>query len=137
MAENMTVAVDLAKNVFELAISEIPGRVSRRKRLKRAEMMPFFAQLPKATVLLEACGSAHHWARSIGELGHCVVLLPPHRTSKYRDGSKTDRSDTKAMLEAFRNESRARRFRRRHPPLRLRAEVLELSRARAQRTLER
>ena len=99
------VAVDLAKNVFEVAISEIPGRVSGRKRLKRAEMMPFFAQLPRATVLLEACGSAHHWARSISELGHRVVLLPPHRTSKYRDGSKTDRSDTKAMLETFRNES--------------------------------
>lgn len=103
--ETTTVAVDLAKNVFELAISEVPGRVSARRRLKRAEMMPFFAQLARATVLLEACGSAHHWARSIGGLGHRVVLLPPHRTSKYRDGSKTDRSDTKAMLEAFRNES--------------------------------
>jgi len=103
--ETTTVAVDLAKNVFELAISETPGRVSGRKRLKRAELMPFFAQLPKAIVLLEACGSAHYWARTISALGHRVVLLPPHRTAKYRDGAKTDRSDTKAMLEAFRNES--------------------------------
>jgi transposase len=104
VAENTTVAVDLAKNVFELAVSEVPGRVARRQRLKRAELLPFLAQLPASTVLLEACGSAHHWARQAVELGHRVVLLPPHRTRKYRSGSKTDRADAKAMLEAFRNE---------------------------------
>jgi len=99
------VAVDLAKNVFEIAISEVAGRVARHQRLKRAELLPFLAQLPAATVLLEACGSAHHWARGATLLGHRVVLLSPHRTRKYREGSKTDRADAKAMtLEAFRNE---------------------------------
>jgi transposase len=105
VSEDMTVAVDLAKNVFELAVSEVPGRVASRHRLRRCEMPAFFAQLPAATVLLEACGSAHHWARTIAGLGHRVVLLPPHRTRRYRDGSKSDRTDAKAMLEAFRNES--------------------------------
>jgi len=92
------VAVDLAKNVFEVAVSEVPGRVSRRRRLKRAELTAFLAQLPPSTVLLEACGSAHHWAREAARLGHRVSLLPPHHTSRYRSGPKTDRNDVKAML---------------------------------------
>lgn len=104
VTKDTLVALDLAKNVFELAVSEVPGRVSQRRRLRRAELLPFLAQLPAATLLLEACGSAHHWAREASHLGHRVVLLPPHRTRAYRQGSKTDRSDTKAMLEAFRNE---------------------------------
>lgn len=102
--ENTTVAVDLAKNVFEVAVSRLPGRISGRRRLKRSELLPYLAQQPASTVLLEACGSAHHWARAASRLGHRVVLLPPHRTMQYRTGSKTDRSDAKAMLEAFRND---------------------------------
>lgn len=105
MRETTTVAVDLAKSVFEVAVSEIPGRIAERKRLNRPGLLAFFARRPRATVLLEACGSAHHWAREISALGHRVVLLPPHRTRRYRVGSKTDHADTKAMLEAFRNES--------------------------------
>ena len=102
--ENTTVAVDLAKNVFEVAVSRLPGRIALRRRLKRNELLPYLAQQPAATVLLEACGSAHHWAREASHLGHRVVLLPPHRTKQYRAGSKTDRADAKAMLEAFRND---------------------------------
>ncbi len=102
--EHRVVAVDLAKNVFEIAVSEIPGRVARRHRLKRTELPVFLAQLPVSTVLLEACGSAHYWARQAARFGHRVELLPPHHTKRYRQGSKTDRSDAKAMLEAFRNE---------------------------------
>jgi len=58
-------------------VSDRPGRVVLRKRLPRATFLEFFAQLPRATVVMEACGSAHHWARRIEELGHVVVLLPP------------------------------------------------------------
>lgn len=104
MTDNTTIAVDLAKSVFELAVSPRPGRVAERHRLGRGELLRFFAQRPAATVLLEACGSAHFWAREIERLGHRVVLLPPQHVRRYRPRNKTDRADAKALLEAFRNE---------------------------------
>lgn len=102
--QHTTIAVDLAKSVFEVAVSCQPGRVSERHRLSRAAFLDFFAQRQPATVLLEACGSAHYWARRIRELGHEVRLLPPHRTRPYVTGNKTDQSDAKGLLEAQRNE---------------------------------
>ena len=102
--KNTTIAVDIAKSVFEIAVSDRPGRVSERHRLSRAVFLEFFAQRQPATVLLEACGSAHHWARQIRDLGHEVRLLPPHRTRPYVTGNKTDQSDAKGLLEAQRNE---------------------------------
>jgi transposase len=71
-----TIAVDLAKSVFEVAVSEAPGRVSERKRLSRSGLAAFFANRPPAVVLMEACGSAHHWGRELLKLGHDVRLLP-------------------------------------------------------------
>ena len=81
-----------------------PGRVSRRERLRRGEFLTFFAQQPAATVVMEACGSAHYWGRRIGELGHRVVLLSPHQVRPYVRRNKTDRTDAKGILEASRNE---------------------------------
>lgn len=102
--KNTIIAVDLAKNVFEIAISDRPGQVRDRRRLSRAQFLRFFANVEPSTVLLEACGSSHHWGRRIRELGHNVVLLPPHLVVPYRRGNKHDRADTKALLEAHRNE---------------------------------
>jgi transposase len=102
--EHTTIAVDLSKTVFEIAVSRHPGRVCERKRLRRAQMVPFFANRPASTVLLEACGSAHHWARQIQSLGHRVLLLPPHQTRRYVLRDKTDGADADALLEAHRNE---------------------------------
>ena len=99
-----TIAVDLAKSVFEIAVSEEPGRVAERHRLSRAAFLQFFVQRPPSTVLMEACGSAHHWARQIESLGHQVRLLPAHLTRPYVTRNKTDRTDTKGLLEADRNE---------------------------------
>ena len=100
-----TIAVDLAKNVFEIAISRFPGKVSERHRLSRTKFLRFFAQREASRVLLEACGSAHFWARELQKLGHEVVLLPPHLVRPYRGRhKKTDRTDAKALLEADRNE---------------------------------
>ena len=104
MEEHTTIGVDLSKNVFEIAVSKYPGRVCERKRLSRAQFLPFFANRPSATVLLEACGSAHHWARQIEALGHRVLLLPPHHTRRYVLRDKTDGADADALLEAHRNE---------------------------------
>ena len=77
MQNDTLVAVDIAKEVFEVGVSDRPGHVARRLRLARYEFLECFAQLPQATVVMEACGSAHYWARRIEELGHVVVLLPP------------------------------------------------------------
>ncbi len=100
-----TIAVDLAKNVLEIAVSRFPGKVSERRRLSRPKFLRFFAQREASRVLLEACGSAHFWARELGKLGHEVVLLPPHLVRPYRGRhKKTDRTDAKALLEADRNE---------------------------------
>jgi transposase len=100
----MTIAVDLAKSVFEVAVSQHPGTVGQRRRLTRSQMGPFFANHPSSTVLMEACGSAHHWGRVLQSQGHDVRLLPPHHVRRYRLGSKTDRADADALLEASRNQ---------------------------------
>jgi transposase len=102
--DSITVAVDLAKSVFEVAVSDRPGHVRERRRLSRSRFMPFFAELRPATVLLEACGSSHHWGRRLENLGHTVVLLPPQYVRPYVGRNKTDRCDAKGLLEAFRNE---------------------------------
>jgi transposase len=102
--KHMTIAVDLAKNVFEIAVSREPGRVCLRKRLGRTQMMAFFRNYPPSTVLLEACGSSHHFGRQLQALGHRVLLLPPHHTRRYVLRDKTDRADATALLEAHRNE---------------------------------
>ena len=103
MGEHTVVAVDVAKAIFQLAVSEEPGRVKLHRRLSRGELEVFFAQSPKATVVMEACGSAHHWGRRIQNLGHDVVLLPPHQVRPYVTRNKTDRADAKGILEAYRN----------------------------------
>ena len=104
MAKDTLVAVDLAKSVFEVAVSHRPGQVATQRRYSRQQFPLALAQLPPATVVMEACGSAHFWARRIRSLGHEAVLLPPHAVRPYVRRNKTDRTDTKGMLEAYRNE---------------------------------
>ena len=98
------VAVDLAKSVFQVAISTVPGRVDEQRRLSRERFRRFFAERRATEVLMEACGTAHHWGRELEALGHRVRLLPPADVARYRDGNKTDRADAIALLEASRNE---------------------------------
>src|SRR5512139_3362761 len=103
MANHTLVAVDLAKAVFEVAVSHHPGQVARQMRYSREQFLRALAQLPQANVVMEACGSAHFWARRMLSLGHKPVLLPPHAVRPYVRRNKTDRTDTKGMLEAYRN----------------------------------
>jgi transposase len=79
MQNDTRIAVDLAKAVFEIALSDRPGKVARRERLPRAHFLTFVAQHPAANIVMEACGSAHYWGRRIELLGHQVTLLPPHQ----------------------------------------------------------
>lgn len=99
-----TIAVDLAKSVFEVAIGTQPGSVSARHRLSRPQFERFLAQQEPARVVMEACGSAHHWGRRAESHGHTAVLLPAHAVRPYVRGNKTDAADAKALLEAVRND---------------------------------
>jgi len=101
--KHTTLAVDLGKSVYEVAVSQHPGRVAERHRLSRPAFERFLAERPAATVLMEACGSAHHWGRVVRSLGHEPVLLPAHGVKPYVLRNKTDRSDARALLEALRN----------------------------------
>lgn len=104
MQDDTLIAVDLAKSVFEVAISQRPGKIGQRERLSREKFLGFFVNRPAAVVIMEACGTAHSWARKIEQLGHKVVLLPPSQVRPYVLRNKTDRTDVRGMLEAYRNE---------------------------------
>jgi transposase len=71
-----------------------------RKRLRRAEVVPFFAALPPCLIGMEACASAHHWARELMRLGHTVKLMPPAYVKPYVRRGKTDATDAAAICEA-------------------------------------
>jgi transposase len=102
--KSTTIAVDLAKSVFQVAVSHHPGKVAESHRLSRSQFLRFLAERQPALVLLEACGTAHFWGRKAQEFGHQVLLLPPGHVRPYVRRNKTDRTDTKGLLEAHRNE---------------------------------
>jgi transposase len=104
MENPTTIAVDLSKSVFEIAV-ERQGRICQRKRLNRRGMVEFFAQCEGATVVMEACGSSHYWGRRLKSLGHDVRLLPPQHVRPYVLGNKTDRRDAEAILSARHREA--------------------------------
>jgi len=97
-----TVAVDLAKSVFQLAVADEHWRVVERHRLTRVQFERFFANRDVALVVMEACGSAHHWARRLTALGIDVKLLPAQYARAYVRRNKTDAADAAALLEAAR-----------------------------------
>lgn len=98
----VTIAVDLAKNVFEIAVTNRAGTIRERKRLSRPQFEQFWGTRAPCRVVMEACSSAHFWARHLIARGFDVVLLPPHYVKPYRRRSKTDRADCEALLEADR-----------------------------------
>ena len=103
MKQATTIAIDLAKSVFEVGISDRPGHLKKSLRLSRQELREFVVKQPVATVIMEACGTAHYWGRQCLGAGHRVRLLPPLAVRPYVQRSKTDRTDVKGMLEASRN----------------------------------
>ena len=97
-----TVGVDLAKNVFEIALADERGAIVERQRLSRARFDRFFANRPACRIVMEACGSAHHHARRLSSQGHEVVLLPAQYARAYVRRNKTDAADAAALIEAAR-----------------------------------
>lgn len=94
------VGMDLAKNVFQIHGADERGKVLLRKQLKRAQVAEFFANLPACLVGMEACGSAHYWARKLQSFGHTVRLMAPQFVKPYVKGSKHDAADAQAICEA-------------------------------------
>lgn len=100
MTKISTIGLDLAKNVFQVHGIDASGTVVLRRQLRRAAVEKFFAQLPPCLVGMEACGSAHHWARLIGSHGHEVKLMPPAYVKPYVKRNKNDGRDAEGICEA-------------------------------------
>lgn len=95
-----TVGLDLAKSVFQLHGADAKGAVVFRKKLRRDRLLVFFSELPHCLVAMEACASAHHWAREIGKFGHEVRLIPPAYVKPFVKRQKNDMADAEAICEA-------------------------------------
>jgi transposase len=95
-----TVGLDLAKHVFQIYGVDACGRVIISKALRRKDILAFFAQLPPCVVGLEACGSAHHWARELLKLGHDVRIMPAAYVKPYVRRQKNDAADAAGICEA-------------------------------------
>lgn len=100
MATTITIGLDLAKSVFQVHGVDAEGRCTVKRQLKRREVMAFFTKLPRCLIGMEACGTAHHWARELGACGHAVKLLPPRDVKAYVRRGKTDAADAEAICEA-------------------------------------
>ncbi len=94
------IGIDLAKNVFQVHGVDGKGKPVLRKKLKRAQMKRFFAQLPPCLIGMEACASAHYWARTLKGYGHEVRLMAPAFVKPYVKSNKNDRNDAEAICEA-------------------------------------
>lgn len=95
-----TVGIDLAKNVFQVHGVDARGKAVLRKQLKRGQVLEFFVNLPACLIGMEACASAHFWARKLMELGHTVKLMAPQFVKPYVKRNKNDARDAEAICEA-------------------------------------
>ena len=100
MKDITVLGIDLAKNVFQMHGVNRSGKVVLRKKLSRDKLVEFVANLPKCLIGMEACGSAHYWARRFRAFGHEVKLMAPQFVKPYRKSSKNDRNDSEAIAEA-------------------------------------
>ena len=99
MGEVSTIGVDIAKSVFQVHGVDADGAVVIRKRVGRAKVIEFFANLPSCLIGMEACATAHQWARELKKLGHDVRLMPPTYVKAYVKRGKNDAADAAAICE--------------------------------------
>jgi transposase len=97
-----TIGLDIAKNVFQVHGIDAAEKVVVRKQLRRGQVMKFFAALPPCLVGMEACATAHYWARELTKLGHEVRLMPAKDVKAYVKRNKNDAADAEAICEAVR-----------------------------------
>ena len=100
MSEITTIGLDLAKHVFQVHGIDAQGTTVLRKRLRRGQVLAFFSRIPRCVVGLEACATAHYWARELGALGHEVRLMPAQYVKAYIKRNKHDAADAEAICEA-------------------------------------
>ena len=97
-----TIGLDIAKNVFQVHGIDANEKVVVRKQLRRSQVIAFFAALAPCLIGMEACATAHYWARELTKLGHEVRLMPPAYVKPYVKRGKTDAADAEAVCEAVR-----------------------------------
>jgi transposase len=100
-----TMGLDLAKQIFQIHGADAEGNVIINRKLRRAEVLRFFEKTPPCLVGIEACGSAHYWAREIAALGHDVRMMPPAYVKPFVKRGKTDAADAEAISEAVTRKS--------------------------------
>ena len=100
MGEITTVGLDIGKRVLQVHAADAGGRKILRRKLRREEVRAFFAGLPRCLVGMEACATAHHWARELRALGHDVRLIPPAYVRPCVVRRKNDAADAAAICEA-------------------------------------
>lgn len=100
MKQITTLAIDLAKNVFQLHGVDERGVAVLRRQVRRSQLLALIARLPPCLVAMEACASAHYWGREFSRLGHRVKLIPPQYVKAFVKGNKTDRNDAAGICEA-------------------------------------
>lgn len=99
--EPTRIGIDLAKNLFHAVAMDSTGKLLWRKALTRRRVLEFLAQVKPASIGMEACATAHHWAREVQKLGHQVKLIHPKFVTPYRKSSKNDFNDAEAIAEAM------------------------------------
>jgi transposase len=100
MLKVSTIGLDLAKHVFQVHGIDESGAVVIRRRLRRSDVMSFFARVEPTIVGMEACSTSHHWARELSTLGHQVRLMPAQYVKAYVKRQKNDAADAEAICEA-------------------------------------
>ena len=95
-----TIGLDIAKNVFQVHGIDAAEKVVVRKQLRRGQVIAFFAALPPCLIGMEACATAHYWARELTKLGHEVRLMPAKDVKAYVKRNKNDAADAEAICEA-------------------------------------
>ncbi len=100
MSKITTIGLDLAKNVFHVVCCDARGKVVRKRMLKRSQVLPFFGNLERCLVGMEACAGSHYWGRELEALGFEVKLIPARYVKAYVRGNKNDYNDALAIAEA-------------------------------------
>ena len=101
MNKNTVIGIDIAKNVFYMHSEDASGKILQSKEIRRHKLAETLAAYEQSDIVMEACGSAHYWARTFKKQGHHVSLISPQHVKPFVLGNKTDKNDAAAIVRAF------------------------------------